>query len=531
MPGVETGLIAVASAPENARHDPADSFSGRPAKGDEFDQAMKNALASSNPKSTPGRIPPRPNKNLPGTTKSSPAQIQTADAASESDAGVAVVQKNPGNQTAETVAGKKAEAPDEKVSADSNCLPAAEAEKSWSGFFPLSLNSYFWNAPDTPGENSSTGKIGTPEEILPVPNLPTVPGIIAPPRSASADPAATAALKPAMLDLIQGLKRPVAQAEDSSAVLGPAADKAAPSIAAKPDASGNAASALTAAKNDFVAELAVKPDGQETLVAAQDSKALPEPTVAGQKSELDHATAIENAAENAGTGVATMTSPMKNTKNTNKVAGPDVKVLPVGENGAGREKNLPSPLLVTPVRADNGGADLNFSFSSGNSQTAVVENAPTLNVLDLPSLADARMRAVERTHDMMALHAMRLVESKSDTLSVVIKPAVGTELSLELRQRNGGVEAQATLTRGDHQFLSQHWPELQQRMELRGIKLAPLGGGEGFSANDNRHFQQQQTSQEEAAQQASAFAEFASIRSGGASARLAVVHDGWESWA
>jgi hypothetical protein len=115
---------------------------------------------------------------------------------------------------------------------------------------------------------------------------------------------------------------------------------------------------------------------------------------------------------------------------------------------------------------------------------------------------------------------------------VVIKPSVGTELSLELRHRNGGVEAQATLTRGDHQFLNQHWPELQQRLEQRGIKLAPLDGAANFLANDNGNFSQHQTSREEAAQQAAAFAEFASIGSaGGATARLAPVHDGWESWA
>jgi hypothetical protein len=94
------------------------------------------------------------------------------------------------------------------------------------------------------------------------------------------------------------------------------------------------------------------------------------------------------------------------------------------------------------------------------------------------------------------------------------------------------VEAQATLTRGDHQFLNQHWPELQQRLELRGIKLSPLGGETNFSANDNGNFQRQQASNEEMAQQASAFAEFASVGSiGGATARLAPVHDGWESWA
>jgi hypothetical protein len=133
---------------------------------------------------------------------------------------------------------------------------------------------------------------------------------------------------------------------------------------------------------------------------------------------------------------------------------------------------------------------------------------------------------------MMALHSMRLVESKLDSMSVVIKPAVGTELSLELRQRNGSVEAQATLTRGDHQFLSDHWSELQQRLEQRGVKLAALGSETSFSANGNGQFQQNQASREEAAQQASAFAEFASIgNSGGATARLAPIHDGWESWA
>ena len=109
--------------------------------------------------------------------------------------------------------------------------------------------------------------------------------------------------------------------------------------------------------------------------------------------------------------------------------------------------------------------------------------------------------------------------------------AIGTELSLELRHHPDGVEAQATLTRGDHQFLSQHWPELQQRLEQRGIKLAPLGSEANFSSNDQGQSRQQYTSPEDAVTQATAFAEFAAVSSGGASARLAVAHDGWESWA
>lgn len=228
-----------------------------------------------------------------------------------------------------------------------------------------------------------------------------------------------------------------------------------------------------------------------------------------------------------------MGSSMKNLQNANKVAGLDVKVLPTGANGEAGEKNLPPTAPGMPTRtADGRSSDWSGAMTDDSAHAPTLVQAPFFNVVDLPSLADARMRALDRTHDMMALHAMRLVEAQSDALSVVIKPAVGTELSLELRQRAGGVEAHATLLRGDHDFLSQHWPDLQHRLEQRGIKLSPLGGEADSFANDHGQFQQQQTSQEEAAQQASAFAEFAAaVPAGGATARLAVIHDGWESWA
>ena len=241
------------------------------------------------------------------------------------------------------------------------------------------------------------------------------------------------------------------------------------------------------------------------------------------------------AATETGTGVATTVLEMKNQLKAPKVAEPDVKVLPVDDDADTQGNNLPPINLVTPVRpAETRGSDLDFSFANGSSQPLATDNVAAATLVDLPSLTEARMRSLERTQDMMALHATRLVESTSNTLSVVIKPAVGVELSLELSQRSGVVEAQATLTRGDHQFLSQHWPELQQRLEQRGIRLAPLGDDAGFTAGDQRQFQQSQSSEEDAAQRASAFAEFAALGSaavGGASARLAVIHDGWESWA
>jgi hypothetical protein len=284
-------------------------------------------------------------------------------------------------------------------------------------------------------------------------------------------------------------------------------------------------------------ETAVEPVSNTTAQATASISApnisAPVPAVTAPDPNLQ--SSLLTAAENNGTGVATMALSMKNSENTIKVAGPDAKVLPVGENGDAKEKNLPTQIIVAPVRGtENQGADLNFTFSGNSNHAIPVPETPALNAADLPSLTDARFRALDRTHDMMALHTMRLVESKSDTLSVIIKPGVGTELSLELRQHADGVEAQATLIRGDHQFLSQNWRDLQQRLEQRGIKLAPLGGEADFAAPGNSQFQQEQEqpSQEEAAQQASAFAEFAAAGPvGGATARMATVHDGWESWA
>ena len=132
------------------------------------------------------------------------------------------------------------------------------------------------------------------------------------------------------------------------------------------------------------------------------------------------------------------------------------------------------------------------------------------------------------------MHSVRLAKSDAESMSVVIRPGAGTELSLELRQRDGAVEAHAVLARGDFQMLNQYWPELQAKLEQRGIKLAPLGGEENFTSADNGNFSRQQSPErEESAQQAAAFAEFtvAMNRGGGATARLATTISGNEWWA
>ncbi len=178
-----------------------------------------------------------------------------------------------------------------------------------------------------------------------------------------------------------------------------------------------------------------------------------------------------------GTSVAKQDVPMNKAEQTNEVAGlagPGGQVLPgdavpaVSANVFPVRGNfIPVSARVEPWAANAAAApaspDHTFRSASLVEDAAVVSN-----------VSDLRSQALERTHDLIMQQALRLVDAKSDSLHVVLMPEAGTKLSLELRQRGNGIEARAVLQSGDFDNLKQHWPELQQRLELRGIKLAPL---------------------------------------------------------
>jgi len=508
MPAIDSWAVVTPDVTGNVLGGSTGDFPDQPEAGDDFDTVMQATLAPP-PQKPADTSHVRPeNHRVPGQALAGTVFI----------AGGSVEKSGPVSAGAKVDDKKKrANETDHKISPDtSNPAFAMEMPEPLPVFLssPLPFSALMPAPDDAPRQAGKTGGRDKTSAIAGATSGPVASSVLALPDKAKAATAIPATEVPAA--------RPVAT----------------PPPAARVETS--AAKSEKTAKDNDPANIA-KLEGLKILKPVTETTAgdpAPEPkqaTAPPTDKDLDGTTGhtLEQAAANAGMGVASMVLQMKNQQKTNKVAGADVKVLPVGENRAARENNLPPQLLVASARgADNRGTDLNFAFSNGNNHDAVAENAPVLNAVDLPSLMDARMRALDRTQDMMALHAMRLVESKSDVLTVVIKPAVGTELSLELHQHAEGVEARATLTLGDHKFLSQHWPELQQRLELRGIKLAPLGDEMNFSTSDNGQFQRQQAAQEEAAQRASAFAEFATAgANGGATARLAVIHEGWESWA
>jgi len=247
------------------------------------------------------------------------------------------------------------------------------------------------------------------------------------------------------------------------------------------------------------------------------------------------------AATSAGTSgipAAKLDIPMKNTGKMNEIAGLTEKVLPGNAGLAADENNLPRPAIPPLATASNGPMAAYSDSAAHVQQSSSALGGASASSAIISPVVDLRSRALERTHDMVALQATRLVESGSDTLHVVIKPGAGMQLSLELRQQGDGIEAQAVLQRGDFNHLNQHWPELQQRLEQRGIRLASLTGNETALTSDGQGGSQphsQPESPDADGLAAGAFAEFAlsgpALPSPTPSSASRSSHRGWETWA
>ena len=241
---------------------------------------------------------------------------------------------------------------------------------------------------------------------------------------------------------------------------------------------------------------------------------------------------LQVAPNTDGISAAKLDLTMKKTDKANKIAGPVEKILPENVDSPVSENNLPAPdSLTRSALRSNPGLVMQGSSSQSNDATgtAAVTGAATAAVFDV------RTRALERTHDIIALHAMRMGDSKIDSLHVVIKPGAGLQLSLEMRQRNGGIEAQMTLQRGDFSHFNRHWPELQQRLEQRGIRMAPLATDSNAAAGSGTdHFRKSQREFSETdplpAGALPYFALASSIAHSGKPG-TATAHRGWETWA
>jgi hypothetical protein len=298
--------------------------------------------------------------------------------------------------------------------------------------------------------------------------------------------------------------------------------------------STNSKNAGLTTANPTASPLLKDPSGDLTL-----PKPDVEPIVQSSQPELsalqDSAskTSAQAQSDVNGTSVAQQDVPMNKTGKTDKTSRSPGKILPGATVSVAWMNNLPAranfsePALARVGLIGAGAAD--NSSPTGN---AAGEMPLAADSVVSVGISEARSRALERTQDLILQHTMRLSSSSAESLQVVIKPGAGTQLSLELRQRGDGVEAQATLQRGDFEHLNQHWPALQQQLEQRGIRLASLACDENFSGGGSHAFQKQPNNASELdAFSAEEFSESAPAVLLAPLAANAGMNGRWESWA
>gem|GEM_PF-1459823 len=213
-----------------------------------------------------------------------------------------------------------------------------------------------------------------------------------------------------------------------------------------------------------------------------------------------------NGLPDAGTSHAPQVVAMNKAAQTSKDAGLDQQNLP--GHGEVSPPSAPAP-TATPETA-----------------TPQRTSAAALQLL---------FHALERTEDIVQLHAGRLRQSGTDQLHVVIKPGAGVQLSMTLRQEGDRVQAEVWMHRGDLEFFQRHWRELQERCEARGIQLGDLQRHPDFQSHQQRHGYRPPAGDWADPLMAGAFAEFAlagSLTEPPARRSLrSARHRGWETWA
>lgn len=235
----------------------------------------------------------------------------------------------------------------------------------------------------------------------------------------------------------------------------------------------------------------------------------------------------QTSSDFSGIPIAKQDLSVKQAEKTNNIAGQTEKVLP-GNSVSMAQANRALPISSHPELIAAAAPVSSDAVESLNATAA-----PAIHSAVMVSASNAP--AVERIQELVTFNAVRLSDSGNSSMQVVIKPDSGTQLSLELRQHESGVEVQAVLQQGDFHHLSQQWPELQQRLGQRGIQLAPLAGdATGANAGGAGSFRQHQQTAEPVVEDYFAGPPARQILPAIAHApviALAQEQRGWETWA
>lgn len=232
-------------------------------------------------------------------------------------------------------------------------------------------------------------------------------------------------------------------------------------------------------------------------------KTTSKPPVPG--SMLDPQPGTLNLKPDAGTAVAQQDTTMKTATKKTNFSGAEQKLPACGPGSGATAPAAGENLPAAAKRADAGSVRSQRHFAPASTVVRVESATPASagissqtdatrtvspEIFGLPRSVPANPAYVERTREMISLQAVQLQTADTDEMRVVIKPDAGLQLSLNLHQRGDRVEVLAVLDRGNFDLLNQHWPELQQQLESRGVRVAPLANADSFLGGGSAGFRQ-----------------------------------------
>lgn len=293
-----------------------------------------------------------------------------------------------------------------------------------------------------------------------------------------------------------------------------------PTDSATPDAT-HAAADLELLALPVEAELETPADDAVTnlppAVGATEGKS------AKKEGERDHGDEKhpETSKKSDGISVAKLLSPMKKGIQSNEITEHDEQILPGALDEASRD------LAARPARLA-GLPEWNLSLATVSQPEPQRPDTAAISFM-LPALSSpASILGLERTQEMISAHALRLKQSEDGSLQVVIRPADGLQLSLDVRRVAGGIEVRAELNQGDHNFLSRHWADLQQHLESQGIRLGALIGDQ--TSGQAGEWSQRQPGTADDLSKTTPLP-IRAAKSNPGPVRLAGTRAGWEFWA
>lgn len=185
--------------------------------------------------------------------------------------------------------------------------------------------------------------------------------------------------------------------------------------------------------------------------------------------------------EPGGIRAAQRDATMKNNGQENQIAGARVQNMPVSGRDGGLSPNI-ATVSNDAVRTAGMvreterrfGASVGEAVSMAMGGQRAGTGVGAQSVSELPAMSSIPLKTSEQLVLSLTREVIQFKSFKSESMAVVLKPDKGTEIFLHLAMRNGSVEVQARIDRGDFASMNSQWAQLQQTMQQQGVKLGSL---------------------------------------------------------